>query len=58
MERQGFDPVEKGFCPTVKFMENYEGLKDKAADKTAAMSAPKDKKSKGKENKSPVHGQN
>ena len=49
MDRQGFDPVEKGFYPTVEFMENLEGLEDKAADKAVAKSGSKDKKSKGKD---------
>ena len=50
MERQGFDPVEKGLYPTVDFMENLEGLEEKSLAHEAE-SSPKEKsktKSKGK----------
>ena len=39
MERQGFDPIEKGYYPTVDFMENLEGLEER--------SLAQDSKSKG-----------
>ena len=42
MDRQGFDPIEKGYYPTVDFMENLEGLEEKIQE-----SSP-DKKSKDK----------
>ena len=53
MDRQGFDPIEKGFYPTVDFMENMEGLEDKPAASTMTKPTPKDKsKSKNQDNES------
>ena len=44
MDRQGFDPIEKGYYPTVDFMENLEGLEEK----TIPQDSSSDKKSKDK----------
>ena len=50
MDRQGFDPIEKGFYPTMEFMENIEGLEEKPASTPSKTSVTKDKsKSKGKD---------
>ena len=52
MDRQGFDPIEKGFYPTMDFMENLEGLEEKLPGTTTSNKngSSKDKsKSKGKE---------
>ena len=50
MERQGFDPIDRGIPATVEFMENLEGLEDKSSIEKATTSKPKDKsKSKGKD---------
>ena len=51
MDRQGFDPIEKGFYPTMEFMENLEGLEEKSlAQESSSTSKSKDKsKSKGKD---------
>ena len=44
MDRQGFDPIEKGLYSTVDFMENLEGLEEKSL----AQESSSDKKSKDK----------
>ena len=47
MERQGFDPIKKGYFATIDFMENLEGLEQKKE----TSSSSKDKKATSKSKK-------
>ena len=50
MDRQGFDPIEKGYYTTVDFMENLEGLEEKSlAHEAGTTSKDKSKSTKPKE---------
>ena len=51
MDRQGFDPVEKGLYETVEFMENIESVEDKPEFKEVKPKSSKTK-TKGKDGES------
>ena len=67
MDRQGFDPITKGYFATIDFMENLEGLEQKqevsspSKDKKASTKS-KDKSSDGNKKKTThfcqLHGPN
>ena len=46
MDRQGFDPVERGFFETVNFMENIEGVEEKTTPGGTVSKAKAKSKSK------------
>ena len=53
MDRQGFDPIERGYYPTVDFMENLEGLEEKSlAHESIVTPKDKSKSTKSKEKSS------